>query len=146
MSGARFWGSCRHVSETIRDFTELRIWQHGMDLATAIYAATRLFPREEQFGLTSQLRRCAVSVPSNIAEGHSRNQHGDFLRFLNIARGSLGEMKTQLWIANKEGFLDDASRDSLVGEAEGLMKQISALHSSLERRGPQRSKDKPSPG
>jgi four helix bundle protein len=121
--------------DAIRDFTELRIWQKGMELTTAIYAATRRFPREEQFGLTSQLRRCAVSVPSNIAEGHSRNQHGDFLRFLLIARGSLGEMKTQLWVANTEGMLDDATMQRLVHAADGLMRQISALHSALEKRG-----------
>jgi four helix bundle protein len=121
--------------EVVRDFTDLRVWQQGMQLTTAIYAATRLFPREEQFGLTSQLRRCAVSVPSNIAEGHSRNQHGDFLRFLTIARGSLGEMKTQLWVANNEGMLDKATTNRLIGDADVLMKQISSLHSSLEKRG-----------
>jgi four helix bundle protein len=121
--------------DAIRDFTELRVWQKGMQLTTAIYAATRTFPRDEQFGLTSQLRRCAVSVPSNIAEGHSRNQHGDFLRFLTIARGSLGEMKTQLWVANSEGMLDDATMQRLIRDADGLMKQISALHSALEKRG-----------
>jgi four helix bundle protein len=121
--------------DTIRDFTDLRVWQKGMELTTAIYAATRRFPQDERFGLTSQLRRCAVSVPSNIAEGHSRNQHGEFLRFLLIARGSLGEMKTQLWIANAEGMLDDVAMQRLVGEADSLMRQISALHSALEKRG-----------
>ncbi|MEZ4504496.1 MAG: four helix bundle protein [Thermomicrobiales bacterium] len=121
--------------ESIRDFTELRVWQKGMQLTSDIYAATRTFPRDEQFGLTSQLRRCAVSVPSNIAEGHSRNQHGEFLRFLLMARGSLGEMKTQLWVANNEGMLDDSSTQQLVNAASELMKQVSALHSALEKRG-----------
>jgi len=121
--------------DSIRDFTELRVWQKGMQLTSAIYAATRTFPRDEQFGLTSQLRRCAVSVPSNIAEGHSRNQHGEFLRFLLIARGSLGEMKTQLWVAHNEGMLDDATTQKLVNDASELMKQVSALHSALEKRG-----------
>ncbi|HET9660959.1 MAG TPA: four helix bundle protein [Thermomicrobiales bacterium] len=121
--------------DTIRDFTDLRVWQKGMELTTAIYAATRRFPQDERFGLTSQLRRCAVSVPSNIAEGHSRNQHGEFLRFLLIARGSLGEMKTQLWIANSEGMIDDVAMQRLIREADSLMRQISALHSALENRG-----------
>ena len=95
---------------------------------------TRQFPREEQFGLSSQLRRCAVSVPSNIAEGHSRNQHGEFLRFLLIARGSLGEMKTQVLLAAGEGYIRDTESQDAIRDIDSLMKQVSSLHSALLRR------------
>ncbi|MBX3069216.1 MAG: four helix bundle protein [Thermomicrobiales bacterium] len=107
-----------------------------MKLASVIYRMTRQFPREEQFGLTSQLRRCAVSVPSNIAEGHSRNQHGEFLRFLLIARGSLGEMKTQVLLAAGEGYLQELESVQVIQEIESLMKQISSLHTSLASKKP----------
>src|SRR5829696_806441 len=90
-------------SQTYRD---LEVWQKSMDLVTQIYEFSRLFPRDEQFGLTNQIRRAAVSIPSNIAEGQGRLHEGDFLRFLSIARGSLTETETQLLIAVRLGYVD----------------------------------------
>jgi four helix bundle protein len=85
-------------------YKDLIAWQKAMDLAEAIYQLTRDFPREEIYGLTSQLRRCAVSVPSNIAEGQGRTTPGEFKQFLGHARGSLLELETQLQLAKRLGY------------------------------------------
>ncbi len=97
----------------IRTFRDLLIWQKSIKLATRIYEVTRSFPKEEAFGLTSQMRRCSVSIPSNIAEGHGRNSTGDYLRFLQIATGSLCELQTQLVIANNLSFFSEKEFDTL---------------------------------
>lgn len=86
-------------------FRTLLIWQKAMTLVTAIYQATKSFPKEELFGLTSQLRRCSVSIPSNIAEGSGRESDKEYLRFLNISVGSLFELQTQLEIAKNIDYL-----------------------------------------
>jgi len=85
----------------------LLIWQKSIKLVTRIYEVTRSFPKEEAFGLTSQMRRCSVSIPSNIAEGHGPNSTGGYLRFLQIATGSLCELQTQLVIANNLSFFSE---------------------------------------
>ena len=79
----------------IRTYRDLIVWQKSMALVTDVYRVTRVFPKNEQYGLTSQLRRCAVSIPSNIAEGYGRRASNDYLRFLSIANGSLFELQTQ---------------------------------------------------
>lgn len=86
-------------------FRTLLIWQKSITLVTAIYQSTRKFPKEELFGLTSQLRRCSVSIPSNIAEGSGRESDKDYIRFLNISVGSLFELQTQLEIAKNIDYL-----------------------------------------
>ena len=83
----------------IKSYRDLFVWQKAMELVTAVYAIPKVFPKEEQYGLTAQIRRSAVSVPSNIAEGYGRNSTLDYTRFLQIARGSLYELQTQLEIA-----------------------------------------------
>lgn len=93
--------------EKIKSYNDLIVWRKAIELVSDIYKATQKFPKEETYGLTSQIRRCAVSVPSNIAEGQARNTTGEFLQFLGIARGSLAELDTQIIIANKLGFLSD---------------------------------------
>lgn len=120
-------------AKEVKDFTDLRVWQLGVQLALAVYRATREFPSDERFGLTSQLRRAAVSVPSNIAEGHTRNRSGDYLRFLGIARGSLAEVKTQLIIARELGFVSNSDFNSLIQQTDGLLRQLTALIASIER-------------
>ena len=97
----------------IRTFRDLLIWQKSIKLVTRIYEVTRSFPKEEAFGLTSQMRRCSVSIPSNIAEGHGRNSTGDYLSFLQIATGSLCELQTQLVIANNLSFISEKEFDTL---------------------------------
>lgn len=84
----------------------LQVWQEGMALAKDVYAVTASFPKEEMYGLTSQMRRAAVSVPSNIAEGAARGSKKEFLQFLVIARGSLMELETQILLSKDLGFID----------------------------------------
>lgn len=93
----------------IRCHRDLDVWQRGMDMVTAIYQLTSSWPDSERYGLTIQLRRAAVSVPSNIAEGSARSSSADFSRFLDIAKGSLAEVETQLEIAKRIGLIDNYS-------------------------------------
>ncbi len=85
----------------------LKAWQLGMDIAVDIYKASERFPSEERFGLTSQMRKCGVSIPSNIAEGAARNSKKEFVNFLYISSGSLSELDTQLELASRLEFIDD---------------------------------------
>ena len=106
---------------------DLDVWKKSIDLVTAIYKVTELYPKSELYGLTSQIRRCAVSVPSNIAEGYGRNYRKDYSRFLQIARGSLFECQTQLEIAINLKFisLEDCK------EANELSIEIEKMLNSL---------------
>ena len=88
-------------------YRDLLIWQKSMTLVTEIYSITKNFPREEVYGLTSQIRRSSISIPSNIAEGYGREGNKDYLKFLNIATASLFEMQTQLEIAFNLGFVNE---------------------------------------
>jgi four helix bundle protein len=102
--------------QKIQSFRDLQIWQKSMELTVAVYRMTQSFPSEEMFGLTSQLRRCAISIPSNIAEGQGRSSEREFLHFLGIARGSNCELQTQLEIARRLGLADT----QLLNDAESL--------------------------
>ncbi len=108
----------------IRSFRDLIAWQKAIGLCKLVYAASAKFPRDERFGLTSQIRRAAVSIPSNIAEGYGRRQTNDYIRFLNIARASLCEVETQLVLAEDLGFVDRKTLEpgmSLVRELDVIM-------------------------
>jgi four helix bundle protein len=107
----------------LRSFRELTVWQKSMQLATAIYKLTQGFPREETYGLTSQLRRAAVSIPSNIAEGHGRSGVAGYRHFLWIARGSNFELQTQLEIAEALKMGDP----KLLKESEALSQEIGKM-------------------
>ena len=110
-------------------FRDLLVWQRAMQLTVAIYRTTRGFPREELYGLTSQIRRSAVSVPSNIAEGHGRLNSGEYRQFLGIARGSNFELQTQLEIARALDF----GNPKLLDDAEGLSHEVGKmLYATLE--------------
>jgi four helix bundle protein len=117
----------------VQNFTDLRVWQAAMDLAEQIYRLTWTFPRQEQYGLSSQLQRCAVSIPSNIAEGHSRNQTGEYLRLLAIARGSAAEVKTQILLAMRLAYLDQEKGQQILRSIDELLKQITALRTAIQR-------------
>jgi four helix bundle protein len=115
-----------------RRFRDLQVWQRSMALAREAYAMTSEFPRSEMFGLTSQIRRCAVSVPSNIAEGRGRVTDKDFGLFLGHARGSLYELQTQVELASDLGFVDTARARLLLDEAARVARMLHTLLSSLQ--------------
>ena len=116
-----------------RNYTDLIAWQKSMDLAQELYRATARFPKEEMYGLTSQLRRAAVSVPSNIAEGQGRRTTGAFLQHLSIAHGSLRETETQMLLAARLGYLSDKAAASLMKQAGEVGRLITGLANSLSK-------------
>jgi four helix bundle protein len=113
-------------------YKDLIAWRKAMELVTEIYRATRLFPRDELYGLTNQLRRAAVSVPSNIAEGQARFSRKEFHHFLSHARGSLVEIETQLTIAQNLGYLSPQSTRPLLDQAAELGKVLNGLIASTK--------------
>src|SRR5437879_13258786 len=113
------------------NFEKLDVWQKAIDFADFIYSATRDFPLEERFGLTNQMRRAAVSISSNIAEGSSRMSQTDFARFIEIGTGSVFEVVSQAFIANRQDFLRQESFRSLYKDAEELRRMLSGLRKSL---------------
>ncbi|MDA0284212.1 MAG: four helix bundle protein [Planctomycetota bacterium] len=114
-------------------FEKLDVWHRAIDFADRIYAVTRSFPADERFGLTSQLRRAAVSISSNIAEGSSRHSDVDFARLLEIAYGSLMEVVSQLQIATRQQFVSEDVNRELNAEADRVARMLSGLRSSLLR-------------
>ena len=106
--------------ESVKTHKDLEIWKKGIDLVEDIYRFTKTFPPEEMYGLTSQMRRSAVSIPSNIAEGAARQSNKEFLQFLYIALGSLSEIETQLFIAQRLGYTSD---DKIGNDIETLRRQ-----------------------
>jgi len=113
------------------NFERLDVWTHAIDFADMIYTLTRKFPGEERFGLTNQMRRAAVSVSSNIAEGSSRISRADFARFIEIAMGSLFEVVSQATIAKRQGLLSAESYLILYSAAEKEGRMLSGLRNSL---------------
>jgi four helix bundle protein len=117
-------------------FRDLQVWQKAIQLTVVIYRLTQGFPREEVYGLSSQIRRSAVSVPSNIAEGQGRLSIGEFRQFLGIARGSNYELQTQLVIARSLGFGDSLLIDEAERMSHEIGKMIYALFGSLRESAP----------
>lgn len=115
----------------IRSYKDLKVWQKAMELAEAVFDTTKSFPKDELYGLVSQLRRAAVSVPSNIAEGSSRRSRGEFIRFINIASGSLSEVETQLMLAKRFVYITEVQCDVLLSSAEEISKMLYSLQRSL---------------
>ena len=116
----------------VKNYSDLIAWQKAMDLVELIYKATSQFPREEIYGLTNQLRRAVVSVPSNIAEGQGRGSANDFRRLLAISYGSLREVETQILIAKRLHFLTEAQTERVMNLAAGVGRLINGLSNSLE--------------
>jgi four helix bundle protein len=112
-------------------FERLEVWQRAIDHAGTIYDATRSFPSDERFGLTNQMRRAAVSVSSNIAEGSGRSSDTDFARFLEFSYSSLMEVVSQSTIAVRQNFLPQASFDNIYQDAEELARMLSGLRATL---------------
>jgi four helix bundle protein len=120
----------------VADYRGLKVWQGALALAESIYANSQAFPVDERFGLTSQLRRAAVSVPSCIAEGNARNSTRDDLRFLYMASGSLAEIETQLILANRLGYLPETEMNTFLPQLHGVHKLSQALKGALTRKNP----------
>ena len=115
----------------MKSFRELRVWQRAIDLVEQIYLRTQKFPREETYGLTSQIRRAVVSIASNIAEGHTREHIKEYLHHLSMAQASLAEVETQLEIAARLKYIPRAQHSELLTEIASLGKQLYALRNAL---------------
>jgi four helix bundle protein len=116
----------------VRDYRDLIVWQKSMDLVAEVYRLTRGFPREELFGLTSQVRRAAVSIPSNIAEGQARQSTAEFRRFLSIAQGSRAEVETQLLIAVRLNYSTESDVQTAVSLLTEIQKMLAVLQTRLQ--------------
>ncbi len=119
------------MEEKIKSFRDLRIWQKGIEIVEDSYQLTKAFPKEEIYGLTSQIRRASVSVPSNIAEGFKRYHNKEYRQFLFIALGSLAELETQLIIAEKLDYIKFEDLNSVSSKIEHLSRMIFALKKKL---------------
>ena len=117
----------------MHNFEKLKIWQKAMDVAVEVYKVSLLLPNDERFNLIHQIKKCAVSIPSNIAEGYGRNTDKSFSHFLDISRGSLFEIETQLHIANELGFITNKDLyDQILSQIEEESKMINAFSKTLK--------------
>ena len=116
----------------MHNFQKLVIWQEAMDIVQVVYNATKAFPQAETYGLTSQMQRAAVSIPSNIAEGAGRNSDKEFANFLGIALGSSFELHTQVILAERLGYMSVQTRDNLLQQLGSLQPQITNMKHKLE--------------
>ncbi|MCP4247148.1 MAG: four helix bundle protein [bacterium] len=116
----------------LKSHKELEVWRRSFELAKTVYRITARFPGDERFGLTSQLRRCAVSIPSNIAEGYNRGATGDYIRFLWIANGSLAELDTQLQLAHDLAVAPGTECEPVLDEIAQIERMLRALIRSLK--------------
>ena len=115
----------------MKDFRQLKVWEKSHQLALAVYKATREFPKEELYGLTSQIRRASMSVPTNIAEGCGRNTDAEFARFLQIAMGSASETEYQLLLSRDLGFLTKVKYDQLNSDVTEVKRMLASLLKTL---------------
>ncbi len=117
----------------IESYRDLEVWERGIALVERVYELTKRFPREEKFGLTSQLRRASVAVPSNIAEGWGRGSRKEYAHFLRIARSSLLEVETQIIIAGRLGYIDEQVMEEILEETTIESKMLLSLMRALRR-------------
>ena len=122
------------TKQKITTHEQLIVWQKSMDLVDRVYTLTRAFPDSERFGLSQQMRRAAVSIPSNIAEGRVRSTTKDFIHFLHMASGSCAELETQLNIARRQRFIDDVTYNDVASLLAEVGKMTVSLISSLNAR------------
>lgn len=111
----------------IESYRDLKVWQLGMDVAVDVYRLTQDYPRTEQFGLTSQTRRAASSVPANIAEGYGRNSKANYVNFLRIAQGSLKELETHILLAERVGLLGSSGTSEILERCDSLGRMLNSL-------------------
>lgn len=120
--------------DKIKRYNDLIVWQCSMDLAKETYKVTSRFPKEELYGLTSQMRRASVSIAANIAEGHARNTTGEFRQFLGIAKGSLAELETLIILSFQLDFITPELKQELLSQSEAINKMLNSLLRSLSSR------------
>jgi four helix bundle protein len=113
------------------DVKQLQVWQKGIELCEAVYQATQQFPDGERFGLTTQMRRAVVSIPSNLAEGYGRGTRPDYRQFVRIARGSAFEVETQIILAQRLTFLTDEAANVLLAKVREVLRMLNGLIRSL---------------
>jgi len=118
----------------ITSYQDLKVWQLAMDLAFDCYKVTRAFPRDELYGMTSQIRRASSSIAANIAEGHGRENTGSFIQFLRIGQGSLKELETYLVLATRLEFIDAKQSKELLGVTEEIGKMIRSMIRRLQEK------------
>lgn len=118
----------------IRSYQDLEVWQRAIDLVVEAYRVTNAFPRDERYGLTAQLRRAAVSIPSNIAEGRGRRGLGGFLYHLSVANGSVMELETQILIGMRLGYLDERTAQEVLRRSGEVGRLLAGLTRALRRR------------
>ncbi|MBU1863225.1 MAG: four helix bundle protein [Candidatus Omnitrophica bacterium] len=116
----------------MKSFKQLKIWQKGIEIVKDVYVITKKFPKEELYGLTSQMRRAAISLPSNIAEGFKRFHNKEYIQFLYIALGSAAELETQLIIAKEVGFIDKEKVEYVSEKLDHFSKMTSSLLTKLK--------------
>ncbi len=117
---------------TVQGYQDLKVWQKAMHLAVACYQVTKTFPKEELYGLVSQIRRAAVSIPANIAEGQARQHTKEFLHFLSVARGSTKEVETHHILSQRLGLLKETELNDLVAQTEEICRMLAGLKAALE--------------
>lgn len=117
----------------IKDYKDLQVWQKGIELVKEIYTITKKFPKDELFSLVSQMRRSAVSIPSNIAEGWMRQHRNEYVQFIYHALGSCGELDTQVIIANSSGYMDDKKLEDLEERINHIIRMLRNLIKGLQR-------------
>ena len=122
------------MSEGVSSYRDLQVWQKALDWAEAIYETTAHWPRDERFGPISQIRRAAVSIASNIAEGAARRSTGEFIQFVGMAQGSLAEAETQLLLAQRFSYLPGVDAQALLAASAEISRMLAALSGSLVRR------------
>jgi four helix bundle protein len=117
----------------MRRYKDLEVWQHAMDLAVAAYECTSMYPEQERYGLVSQTRRAAVSIPCNIAEGQGRAQPGEFLNQLSVARGSLQEFETLCILAHRLAYTSDEQLEALLTHSDRISRMLTGLRKAIVR-------------
>jgi four helix bundle protein len=125
----------------IHSYRDLKVWQAGMALAKGCYFLTRVFPKEERYGLVSQIRRAAVSIPANIAEGNGRENTGEYIQFLRIAQGSLKELETHLLLSKEVEICPESGIQPLLEQAEQIGKMLRALIRALQEKRDRRNSE-----
>ncbi len=115
----------------VKSYQDLIVWQKSMELVERVYRMTRVFPKDELYGLSSQIRRAAVSIPSNIAEGQARKSTAEFLHFLSIAQGSRAEVETQTLIAQRLGYVTEVQIKEILSLLDEISRMLNTLRSKL---------------